>query len=100
MDLFSPAVNHKSLDEFEFQPDPIADYGLSCPWASEKAMYNDVTTLAPSFLIISSSFLQVKSIVIKYWMVLKFGKIGPGVVELAALEYLKKSHRLIMEETL
>ena len=23
--------NHKSLDEFEFQPDPITDYGVNCP---------------------------------------------------------------------
>ena len=22
---------HKSMDEFEFQSDPIADYGVSCP---------------------------------------------------------------------
>ena len=24
------------LDEFEFQPDRTTDYGVSCPWASEK----------------------------------------------------------------
>ena len=29
----------------------------SCPWASGKPMYNVVNTLAPSFLIESSSFL-------------------------------------------
>ena len=22
---------HKSLDEFEFRPDPTIDYGVSCP---------------------------------------------------------------------
>ena len=27
---------HKILDEFEFQPDPTTDYGVSCPWASKK----------------------------------------------------------------
>ena len=27
---------HKSLDEFEFRPDPTIDYGVSCPWASKK----------------------------------------------------------------
>ena len=29
---------HKSLDEFEFQPDPTTDLGVSCPWASKKSM--------------------------------------------------------------
>ena len=32
---------HKSLDEFEFRPDPTIDYGGSCPSASKKI---DVTT--------------------------------------------------------
>ena len=41
---------HESLDEFEIRQDPTTDYGVSCPWASEKAMYNVVNTLAPSFL--------------------------------------------------
>ena len=27
---------HKSLDEFEFRPDPTTDYGVSCPLASKK----------------------------------------------------------------
>ena len=26
----------KSQDEFEFRPDQTTDYGVSCPWASEK----------------------------------------------------------------
>ena len=48
---------HESLDEFEFRQDPTTDYGVSCPWASEKSMYNVVnTTVAPSFLIEFSSF--------------------------------------------
>ena len=46
--LFSVAINpipfklagnedmHNILDEFEFQPDLTTDYGVSCPWASEK----------------------------------------------------------------
>ena len=29
---------HKSLDEFEFQPDPTTDLGVSCPLASKKSM--------------------------------------------------------------
>ena len=27
---------HKSLDEFEFRSDSTTDYGVSCPWGSEK----------------------------------------------------------------
>ena len=37
-------------------------------------------------------------IYIRAWMSLKFGEIGPWTTELAALERLKKSHRLIMEK--
>ena len=48
---------HQSLDEFKFQPDTTTDSRVICPFASEKLMYNVVNTLAPSFLIGSSSFL-------------------------------------------
>ena len=58
---------HKSLDEFEFRHDPTTDYGVSCPRASEKSMYNVVNTLAPSFLIKPSSFLQVTKDSHKVW---------------------------------
>ena len=27
---------HNILDEFEFRPDQTTDYGVSCPWTSEK----------------------------------------------------------------
>ena len=54
-------------------------------------MYNVVSTLAPSFLIGSYSFLPVTRTAIKAWMGSKFGKIQPGSTELAALELLKKS---------
>ena len=53
--------NYESLDEFEFPQDSITDFGSSCPWASDKLMNNVVTTLAPSFMIGSSSFLQATS---------------------------------------
>ena len=58
---------HESLDEFEFpqDPPPPTNYEVSCPWASEKSMYNVVNTLAPSCLIESSSFLQVLRTTIK-----------------------------------
>ena len=81
----------KAWIEFEFLPYPIANYWISCPWAFEKWMYNVVSTLAPLFLIWSYSILHVTRTVIKAWMGLKFGKIGPGSTDLAALERLKKS---------
>ena len=54
-------------------------------------MENLVSTLAPPFLIGSSSFLQVMSTTIKFQTGWKFSKIQPESVELAALEHLKKS---------
>ena len=53
-----------------------------------------VTTLAPSYLIGFSLFLQVKRSTIKAWMGLKYSKIKPWTLGLAALE------RLIMGEML
>ena len=50
-----------------------------------------MTTLAPSFLICSSLFLQVLSTTIKSRMGSKFSGIGSGTYELAALERLEKS---------
>ena len=51
---------HESLDEFKFRPDTDTNTRVICPCASEKLLYNVVSTLAPSFLIGSSSYLQVK----------------------------------------
>ena len=62
-----------------------------CPCASEKLMYNVVSTLAPPFLIGSSSYLQVMGTFIRSRTSLKFGQIGPRTAELAALERLEKS---------
>ena len=53
--------------------------------------YNLVSTLAPSFLIGSSSFLQVTRTTITAWMSLKLGQIQRWTAELAALDQLKKS---------
>ena len=52
---------------------------------------NLVTTLAPSFFICSSLFLQVTRTTIKSRMGSKFGRIRSGTYELAALERLEKS---------
>ena len=50
-----------------------------------------MTTLATSFLICSSLFLQITRTTIKSRMGSNFSKIGPGTYELAALECLEKS---------
>ena len=88
--------NHKSLDEFEFQSDSIYDCRVSCPLVSEKSTYKLVSTLVPSFLIGSSSFLQVTRITIKAWMNLNFSLIPPLTAELAALECLKNQHIILL----
>ena len=62
-----------------------------CPCMSENLMFNVVNTLAPLFLIGSSSFLQVRRTTIKSWTSSKFDQIGPWTTELAALERLEKS---------
>ena len=54
-------------------------------------MYNVVNTLATSFLIESSSFLQVIRTTIKSWTSSKFDQIRSWTAELAALEHLEKS---------
>ena len=77
---------HESLDEFKFRPDTTTDSGVICPCTSEKLRYNVVNTLAPLFLIGSSSYLQVTS-----RTSLKFGQIRPRTAELAALGRLEKS---------
>ena len=59
--------------------------------ALEKLLHNVVTTLAPSFLIGSSSYLQEMRTSITSRTSSKFGQIGPRTVELAALERLEKS---------
>ena len=54
-------------------------------------MNNVVTTLAPSFLIGSSSFLQATRKTIISRMGSKFSRIRPGTYELPALECLEIS---------
>ena len=82
---------HESLDEFKFRPDITTNSRVICPCTYEKLMYNVVNTLAPSFLIESSSYLQQTRTFIISRTSLKFGQIGPRTAELAALEHLEKS---------
>ena len=79
------------MDEFKFRPDTTTNTRVTCPCMSEKLMYNVVNTLAPLFLIGSSSFLQVRRTTIKSWTSSKFDQIGPWTAELADLERLEKS---------
>ena len=48
-----------------------------------------MSTLAFPFFIGSSLFLQVTRTTIKTWMGSKYGKIGPGSTELAALNFFQ-----------
>ena len=54
-------------------------------------MNNVVITLAPLFLIGSSSFLQATRKLIISRMCVKFSRIGLGTCELPAIERLEKS---------
>ena len=82
--------NYKSLDEFEFRQNFAADFGVSFPLASDKTTYNLVSTLAPSFLIGSTSYLQVTRPTVISRTSLNFGQIRPRTSELAALEHQEK----------
>ena len=79
---------HESLDEFKVRPDTDTNARVICPCASEKLLYIVVSTLAPSFLIGSFSYLQVTRTSITSRTSSKFGQIGPRTAELAALERL------------
>ena len=59
-------------------------------------MYNVVNTEVTSFLIGSSSFLQVTRKTIKSLMSSKFGQIQPWTAELAALERVTKSFTYLL----
>ena len=61
------------------------------PLERQKKKNNVVTTIATSFLIGSSSFLQATSKPIISQMGSKFSRIRPGTYELPALECLEKS---------
>ena len=66
----------------------------------KKTSYNLVSTLAPAFLIESSSYLQITRTSIISQTSLNFSQILPRTAELAALERLRKTHRLIMGKIL
>ena len=75
-----------------FGPDRIGTLVSTATDSSHRVISgNVVSTLAPSFLIGSSSYLQVMRTSITSRMSSKFGQIGPRTAELAALERLEKS---------
>ena len=85
---------HKTLDEFEFQPDQTTDYGVSCPWASKNLPIdlqweNAVSMLVRSVFIESSSKLLVTRTGIKAQTSLISSRIRLLTVELFALEWRK-----------
>ena len=82
---------HESLDELKLRPDTDTNTRVICPCASEKLPYNVVSTLAPSFLVGSSSYLQVTRTSLTSRTSSKLGQIGTRTAELAALERLEKS---------
>ena len=63
---------------------------LSALGRLEKSMYNVVNTLASSFLIGSSLFLQVRRTTIISRMSLNFSQIRPRTAELPALDRIEK----------
>ena len=73
---------------------------LWCPWQQKAPLTyngeNGVATFLRLLLIQSFLYLQVTRTCIKSRTSSNFGQIGPLTTELAALERLKISHRLIM----
>ena len=70
------------------------------PWQQKSPLTynggNDVSTFSRLFFIRPFSYLQVTRTCIKYRTSSNFGQFGPLTTELAALERLKISHRLII----
>ena len=89
-------------DALGFGPDRIGTLVSIATDSSHRVIMGEtvVSTLSPSFLIGSSSYLQVRRTFITSRKSSKFGQIGPRTAELAALERQENPHRLIMGEIL
>ena len=88
MDRIYPNFNkdmHESFDEIKYRPDTTTNSRVICPCMSEKLMYNVVNTLAPTFLIGSSSFFQVRRTTNKSGQSSNFGQIDLRDAELRPL---------------
>ena len=84
---------HERLDEFEIWPDPTTGFHGNRYGYNGK---NGVATFSLLFFIQSFSYLQVMMTCMRARMSLNFCQIRLLTAELAALECLKKPHRLIM----
>ena len=84
---------HERLDEFEIWPDPTTGFHGNRYGYNGK---NGVATFSLLFFIRSFSYLQVMMTCMRAWMSSNCCQIRILTAELAALERLKKPHRLIM----
>ena len=82
---------HESLNGFKIGQIPPQTQELSALARLKKMLYNVVNSLARSFLIVSSTYLQVTRTSMTSRMSLKFGQIGSRTAKLAALGHLEKS---------
>ena len=96
--FFILAGNKDSLkisDEFEIQRVSTMDCRVTYPWVFEKSIFCVVATLAPSILILSSSYLEVTRIAITSRMSSNFSQIRPLTAELSALDSVKNQYLVL-----
>ena len=85
------------MDEFEFQPDPTTECGVTCPQMSEKSMYYVVNTLErSSAFIFDWNFFIIAGNKDNYKVLDEFDH-GMQSAELAALDKLKKTIFYLIE---
>ena len=77
---------HENLNELKFQPDTTTNSKIICTCVSGKLMYNVVNSLAPTFLIGSSSFFQVTRTTLESGQSSNLSQIGLRTTELVALD--------------
>ena len=77
---------HKSLDEFEFRPDPTTDYGVICPWALKNRRHHFFSVAIDPILFKLAGNEDMHNILDEF----EFRQIGPPTTELPALERRKK----------
>ena len=80
---------HNIMNEFEFRPDRITDYGVSCPLASKKYPHRLIMGKMVFPLFLCCFWLDPFDTSIKAWMSSNFRQIRLLTRELAALERLK-----------
>ena len=81
---------HESLDDFKFWSNTTTNSRVIRPCTSEKLIYNVVNTLAPTFSIGSSSFLQVTRKTNQVWTEFEFWPDGTKGCRVTALDRCQK----------